>query len=95
MDASMQEVMRDMMAGMGGMMGVGWMNAALWVNLLLGLGLLALVIIGIAGIQWLLSGAHSSQPNRGPDRSLEIVRERYARGEINRDEFERMHQDLS
>lgn len=68
MDASMQEVMRDMMAGMGGEIGAGWMNAAMWVNLLLGLGLLALVIIGIvAGIQWLLSGAFlAAQPGPRP-----------------------------
>lgn len=48
-----------------------------------------------AGIWWLLG-----QP-RPPgavalrrDRALEILRERYARGEINREEFEARHRDL-
>ena len=85
-----------MMGGMGGMMGAGWMNAVMWVNLLFGLGLLALVTIGvIAGIRWLVKSSTVSRASRGPDRALETVHERYARGEISRDEFERMRRNLS
>lgn len=84
-----------MMGDMGGMMG-GWMYTIMWVNLLFGLGLLALVMIGIiVGIRWLVKSSNPLGANRGPDRALEIIRERYARGEISREEFERMRQDLS
>lgn len=84
-----------MMGDMGGMMG-GWMYTIMWVNLLFGLGLLALVMIGIiVGIRWLVKSSNPLGANRRPDRALEIIRERYARGEISREEFERMRQDLS
>lgn len=74
----------------------GWMYTIMWVNLLFGLGLLALVIIGIiVGIRWLVKSSNPLGANRGPDRALEIIRERYAKGEISREEFERMRQDLS
>jgi putative membrane protein len=84
-----------MMGGMDGMMGAAWMPAIMWINLLLGLALVALAIIGvIAGIRWLTRSAHPSGARGGSDHALEILRERYARGEISRDEFERMRQDL-
>lgn len=53
-----------------------------------------LVILGIAAlIRWLMT---QSSPSRGSrDKSpLEIVQERYARGEINREEYEQKKQDL-
>jgi putative membrane protein len=34
-------------------------------------------------------------PSAGKDTALEILRERYARGEINRDEFEARKRDLA
>ncbi len=66
------------------------------VNLLIGVGLLGLVILGvIAGIRWLskIGGGYGNSPRS--DRSLDALRERYAKGEIGRDEFERMRRDLS
>jgi putative membrane protein len=49
------------------------------------------VIAGlVVGIRWLVSQSRSS----GRDSSLAILRERYARGEINRDEFEAKRRDL-
>lgn len=53
-----------------------------------------LVILGIAAlIRWLMM---PSSPNRGSrDKSpLEIVQERYARGEIDREEYEQKKRDL-
>ncbi len=53
-----------------------------------------LVILGIAAlIRWLMtpSSPSRSSHNRTP---LEIVQERYARGEINREEYEQKKRDL-
>src|SRR5690242_21932439 len=64
-----------------------------------GLGMMALmglfwilVIIGfIVGVRWLLGkGRHEKA-----DPALQILRERYARGEINKEEFETRKRDLS
>ena len=50
-----------------------------------------LVIAGLVlGIRWLVRQGRDGQP----DRALEILRERYARGEINKDEFEARRRDL-
>jgi putative membrane protein len=63
----------------------------------LGMGLILLVfwgvvIVGIVlGIRWLVS--QSREPRS--DTALEILRQRYARGEINKDEFEAKKRDLA
>ena len=64
-----------------------------------GLGMMAimflfwvLVIIGlIVGIRWLVGQRKVSRS----DPALEILRQRYARGEINKEEFELKKKDLS
>jgi putative membrane protein len=77
----------------------GWgMHPMTWMWGAWGLGMLVmmlvfwgLVIAGIVlAIRWL------ANPDRGPsaDRALDILRERYARGEINKDEFEAKRRDL-
>ena len=51
-----------------------------------------LVIVAlIAGIRWLATQGRESRT----DTALEILRQRYARGEINRDEFDAKKRDLS
>src|SRR3989338_8237046 len=50
-----------------------------------------LVIAGVVlGIRWL---ARQGRDER-PDRALDILRERYARGEINKEEFDARRRDL-
>lgn len=52
----------------------------------------ALVIVGIVlGIRWLVSQGKETRSNSG----LEILRQRYARGEINKEEFAAKKRDLS
>ena len=51
----------------------------------------ALVIIGlIVGIRWLLGRGREERS----DPALQILRERYARGEINKEEFDARKKDL-
>lgn len=53
-----------------------------------------LIILGIAGlIRWLQSQPGNAQATRGKT-PLEIVQERYARGEIDRDEYEQKKRDI-
>jgi len=76
-----------------GMHPMSWM----WGAWGIGMGLLMLVFWGLViavivlGIRWLLSQGRESRP----DSALEILRQRYARGEINREEFEAKKRDLS
>ncbi len=61
------------------------------VMLLMMLAFWGLVIAGVVmGIRWLASGGGGRR-----DEALEILRQRYARGEITREEFEARRQDLS
>ena len=71
----------------GGFEGMGWG----WMGLgMAGVGLFwVLVIVGIVVlVKWLVSG---SAAGKDP---LEILAERYARGEISREQFEQMKSDL-
>jgi len=78
---------------MEGMNGFGWgMGAFGWVFMVLFWGL---TIIGIAIIiKWLIGipcGDNNTQPQKS---ALQILQERYARGEINREEFEEKKRNL-
>jgi putative membrane protein len=70
-----------------------WIFGAVWMTLFWG------TIIGL--IAWAISrltagGTASTEPQGGPgDSALDIAKKRYARGEISREEFERLRQDLS
>jgi putative membrane protein len=64
-------------------MGLGWIFMALfWV----------LIIFGIVALaKWIISGGGWGRSGKGP---LEILQERYARGEITREQYEQMRHDL-
>jgi len=77
--------------GWGDMSGMGWgwgwsffgiVHMVLW---------WALLILGVVVLAKWLFGARRS----GEDRALEVLRERYARGEIDKDEFEKRKRDLA
>jgi putative membrane protein len=69
---------------MWGMWGLGMLLVMLtfWVLVLVAL---------VAGVRWLM---HQGRASRS-DPALEILRQRYARGEINKDEFDAKKRDLS
>jgi len=77
------------------MMGGGW-----FVGLIVLVLFLLLVGGGIAAVVWFVAqGSHGStqagrhEPRR-ENEALEILRQRYARGEIDREEFQQMREDL-
>ena len=73
------------MGWMGGMWGIGMMFMMLlfWFLVIAGL---------ILAVRWFLN---DQKERRGQDSALEILRQRYARGEINKEEFEAKKKDLS
>ncbi len=76
--------------------GFGWMGVGMLFNFLLGLGLLALVVVGVIfAVRWLVPASGESPRGHSRDDALEIVRTRYARGEISQDEFDRLRRELA
>jgi len=79
-------------SGMMGGWGMGWFGGifmiVFWVLVIVGLIFL---------IKWLVQTTRNdSQPGRsGSSRALDILHERYARGDIDRQEFEEKKKDLS
>lgn len=86
-----------MMGGMSGMGGMGsWGGIGMGFG---GIGMLLLVGLVILAIYLAVrqsgrGGSARGGSAQGGDRSLEILRERYATGEIDRDTFERMKRTL-
>ena len=73
----------DHMVNFGWGMGIGWVFMLLFWSL---------IILGIVGLVKVLL-----QPNSGSGKSktaLDILQERYARGEIDREEYERIKHDI-
>jgi putative membrane protein len=72
-------------AGSHGWMGFGWILMALFWGL---------VIVGIVAlIRW--ASANGSQNRKEPEHTpLEVLKKRYARGEIDHEEYEQMRRDL-
>jgi putative membrane protein len=74
--------------GAGGL-GILIVILALWA--LVSLAPVVLALVGAAlGIRWLAGAPRRSRP----DRAVQILRERYARGEIGKDEFDAKLRDL-
>jgi putative membrane protein len=72
--------------GWGGGWGLGIVGMLLWwVLILLGIALVA---------KWLFSGSHWHGHREASGRALDILKERYARGEIDKKEFEEKKRDL-
>lgn len=93
MMSMMYSAARDMGNGMmngviNGMMQMAPWLAILW--LLLQVGFLALVVLGVV---WLVR-ALRDKPDKDGDSALAILRERYARGEIEEEEFETRKRQL-
>lgn len=55
----------------------------------------ALVLLGLAAAVRCLTSAGLHGSGFGPNAALDTLRQRYARGEIGRDEYEQMRRDLA
>jgi len=76
---------------------MGWGYGMLWWWPIIMAAFWIAVIVGIVFlIRWLVisvrTGSHGTTPG---DSALEILKKRYARGEINKEEFEEKKKDLS
>jgi putative membrane protein len=77
------------------------MGGGLLIGLVVLILFLLLVAGGIAAVVWFVrQGSHTQnqgpgqEPPRQESRALEVLRERYARGEIDREEFQRMRDEI-
>lgn len=68
----------------------GWLDDFLWVLLLLALLVLVVILI----LRLVRSNGRPFSSASSTDRALEILRERYAKGEISHDEYETMKKNL-
>lgn len=79
--------------------GAGWHA---WAPMMLfgGFFWIALVIIAVVAVMWLVRGsAHGGRPIRSRDdrasAGLDVLDERYARGELNREEYLQKRRDIA
>ena len=70
----------------------GWLPGFGWIFMLLFWGLVILGIVAI--VKWIVAGGASGNTEKSKT-ALEILEERYARGEIEREEFEQKKRDLA
>jgi putative membrane protein len=77
-----------------GMHPMGWMGGMWGIGMMFMMLLFWFLVIGglIVAVRWFLS---DQKERRGNDSAMEILRQRYARGEINKEEFETKKRDLS
>lgn len=80
--------------------GFGILAAIIWLAVVI-----AIVVLVIAAVRWLMTSGRSggqqgpaggppAPPSPRPDDPLEILRQRYARGEIDEEEFDRRRRTL-
>lgn len=72
--------------------GWGWMSGFGWIFMILFWGLVIFGVVALA--KWMFSTG-DSVAGGGARPPLDILKERYARGEINRDQYEQMRRDLA
>lgn len=74
------------------MNGMPAMGPMMWLFMLLFWGLAILGLV--AAVRWFLGRGKSGTGEPGPQTPLEALKIRYARGELSREEFERMKIEL-
>jgi putative membrane protein len=72
--------------------GMPMMGAIGWIFMLLFWGFAILGLV--CAVRWLTTRDRAGKEQGAPATSLEILKKRYAKGEIGKEEFERMKKDL-
>lgn len=81
-----------MMHGGGMMDGWGMMGPVMWIFMLL---LWGFAIFGlICSVRWLVTRGKAGGEQGSPQTPLDILKARYAKGEIGKEEFARMKKEL-
>jgi putative membrane protein len=85
--------------GQGGMMGPGMMNWGYgmgWGWSIVMMAFWIAVIVGIIFlIRWVVLSIDRKHVTKAEDSAIEILRRRYASGEINKEEYEKIKSDIS
>lgn len=79
---------------MWGYDGLGWGGFGMGASMLLFWGLIIVVVVALALVRGLGSRPASNEPRPREKTALDILSERYARGEIDKREFEEKRRDL-
>ncbi len=78
------------------MMGFGMMGGFGLIGLIINIAIIVgIVILVVWAVKRFTSGSANWNQPSGSQSSREILQTRYARGEINRDQYQQMLQDLS
>ena len=73
--------------GMTGGFGFGWIFMILW---------WVLIIVGIAAlVKWMVTPSGGYSRTGSDSKALDILKERYARGEIDEQDFQKRKRDLA
>ena len=73
--------------GFSSFMGFGWIFMILW---------WALIVVGIVVlIRWIANQSRDTRNHDHGKSPLDILKERYAKGEINKEEFEEKKKDIT
>ncbi len=80
------------MYGNGMMNGWGMMNPLMWIFMILFWGLIVLGLIFL--VRWLVGLGKAGGGEETSQKPLDILKARYALGEISKEQFEQMKKDL-
>lgn len=80
--------------------GNGWhmmpgMGRGMWLMPIFAIIFLVLVVLAIVALWRFIRGGPASRDSGGGDRSVQLLRERFARGEIDEEEFEARRKALN
>ena len=78
------------------MMGNGMMGGGMWIWMFFNILIWILMILGIVLlVVWVVQKTRIGERSRVEESALEILKKRYARGEISKEEYEEKKRDIS